>query len=151
MQLEVLVLQTNRLFNNYSTETTEKKRQEKIDFLRNELENINSEQFRFAVDSIIRDENIKRFPTLAQIKAYLPKNNDYKSFKDCDRCRDGTVGVWIYKKEFDREYSYTFRCPFCEAGRNAGSAIPILSQEYHSIPYEKLREKNNKVVAAVNQ
>lgn len=146
-----IILQVKRLYDNYSQKYDEDMLRSKINFILKELPWVTGESFRCAVDFILRDENIKKFPTLSQIRAYLPKGIENKSYSDCDRCRDGTVGVWIHKPEFNRDYCYTFRCPFCEAGRYAGSAIPLLPQEYHSMPYEKLREKNNKVAAAINQ
>ena len=57
-----MVLCVNRLYNNYNPETSQKIRDDKIKFLMSELSKYESYQFEKAVDSIISDENIKKFP-----------------------------------------------------------------------------------------
>lgn len=145
MQIEVIILQTRRLFENYSPELSDKKRDEKIQFLMEELKNYNAYQFETAVNKILKDENIKKFPSIAQIKANMPTIEAKKEdAKDCDHCRCGLTPVWVPKqvsKNEIRYYQYSFACPFCEAGKTMQGRFPILPTEYQSIPYEILRKK----------
>lgn len=145
MQIEGFILQINRLFDNYDQAISEKKKEDKIQFLRKELERYSNYQFETAVNRILKDENIRRFPTLAQIKANMPiVETKETELKDCDRCRDGLIPVWIPKQITKNEisyYQYSFACPFCEAGKTMQGRFPILPTEYQSIPYEILRNK----------
>ncbi len=141
MNLDVLILQTNRLFLNYSPEVSEKKREEKISFFRQELTGISEYQFKTAVDEIIKDVNIKKFPTIAQIRGYIPRNNSKaEEMKDCDHCHGGIAPVWQFKESLKRHYQFAYACPFCEAGRVKQKTFPLLPIEYHSIPFEVLRK-----------
>lgn len=137
-----IIMQVKRLYDNYSQKHDEEIVRAKINFIFRELPGIKGEDFRSAVDFILRDENIKKFPTISQIRAYLPKSQKGE-YTDCDHCRSGITTVLVFKKEFNKEYEYAYACPFCDAGKNAGSGIPVLPYEYHSIPYEKLRERKN--------
>jgi hypothetical protein len=141
---DMVILQVKRLYDNYSQRYDEELLRDKVNFILKELPWLEGNSFKSAVDFILQDENIKKFPTIAQIRAYLPKKSRLE-LKDCDHCRGGITSLWIFKPEFNREYSYAYACPFCEAGKAKSKDIPILPYEYHSIPYEKLRERRQEV------
>ena len=66
----------NRLYKNYATETSERVRNEKIEFLHEELNSYKDISLEKAIDSILKDENIKKFPTIAQIKNYIRQSGN---------------------------------------------------------------------------
>ena len=127
MTMEMIVLQVNRLFNNFSPETSQKIREEKINFLRSELHNCNDQQFRRAVDGILGDENIKKFPTLSQFRNHLKSggNNQVQDLRGCQRCEDsGYYNVWQLRR--DSWYSFAYRCN-CEKG-NSIQSVPLIDE-----------------------
>lgn len=115
MKSEIVIECVNRLYNNYNPETSQKIRDDKISFLISELKNYKDWQFIKAVDSIVSDENIKRFPPLATIRNYMPaqekSNTEY-----CVRCeQSGYYTVWqrhgaIKGKDDGHWYRHVYGC-----------------------------------------
>ena len=127
MKIETMVLCVNRLYNNYNPETSQKIRDDKIKFLMSELSKYESYQFEKAVDSIISDENIKKFPTIAQIKAYIPRGDSKAGQEYCDKCeRTGYYNVWQYRESIGKYYTYAYRCP---CNNTTMQNIPTLASE----------------------
>lgn len=109
-QLEI-IKQVNRLYDNYNADIDQEIRSAKIEFLNRELSTYNTKAFIIACNSIIADENIKRFPSLAQIKNYIPRNDSIETQDFCDKCeRTGYYNIWQYKESLNRWYSVAYRC-----------------------------------------
>lgn len=141
MNIETVVIQVNRLCDNYNPEYASKARDAKIKLFHDELQYLNDHSLQLAVDEILKDANIKKFPTIAQIKGYIPRNNNMaEEIKDCDHCRNGLTWIWQYKEKLGSHYQIAYACPFCEAGRVKQKTFPLLPIEYHSIPFEVLRK-----------
>ena len=153
MDLQSVVLCVNRLYNNYNPETSQKLRDDKIKFLMSELGNNQSFQLEKAVDGIIHDENIRKFPTLAQIKNYMPavalKETEY-----CNTCEHtGYYNVWQLKQDINKYYSIAYACS-CNTSANGmtvidSRAIPIRAHNPYP-PNDKRHEIINKQKAEWN-
>lgn len=130
MNTETLILQVNRMLRNYDSKISDKDKMEKINFLRNELIKYTEYQFEKAVDSILNNANIKKFPTLAQIKSYIEKPLDVEKPKGCEKCEfTGYFNLWQKRK--DRYYSFAYRCD-CLLGEKhkAGKGLmPLIDQQ----------------------
>lgn len=142
MSLDVLVMQVKRLYENYNSNRDDDLIKNKVKFIQREIPNIEARAFSRAVDEILRDENIKRFPSIAQIKSFLPRQQASQiELNDCDHCRSGLTPVWQFKEKLNRHYQYSYACPFCDAGKAMSERFPYLPDEYRSIPYETLRSR----------
>mgnify|MGYP001577301662 CR=1 FL=1 len=110
MNVDAIVLGVNRLYNNYNPETSQKIRDDKIKFLNDEFKEYESWQFERAIKDIISDENIKKFPTIAQIKNYMPRTTgEVQEF--CDKCeRTGYYTVWQFRESLNKYYDFAYRC-----------------------------------------
>jgi hypothetical protein len=125
MMIETIILQVKRMFNNFAPEAAQKIREEKIHFLTHELRNYTDDQFRHAVDNILGDENIKRFPTLAQLKNHLRSSGNHQAqeLQGCQSCEDsGYYVIWQLRRE--AWYSFAYRCN-CEKG-NSIPNVPLI-------------------------
>lgn len=120
MNLETTVTQTNKLFANFCPELPQKYREEKIKLIHSELYHIHDQAFVNAVEDILSDENVRKFPTIAQLKLYAVKYKksacDNQQAEGCEKCDRGVISSFLYKERFKRWYRYTFRCT-CEAGQ----------------------------------
>lgn len=135
MSVESIILAINRLVSNYCPDIGQKAREEKIRFFSEYLKNYTEQQIDNAVMAILHDENIKRFPTLAQIKNHITRNIVHIKHNDCDHCQNGCVPVWQLMPN-GLKYCYTYACHACAAGRHVN--LPILPTEYRAIPYKVL-------------
>lgn len=153
MNIEAIVLGVNRLYDNYAPETSKASKDNKIQFLNRELSGYSSYQFDKAVCAIVSDENIKRFPTLAQIKNHMPRTveKDMENTKYCTKCEGtGYYSVWQYKTGINKHYSFPYRCrcnntfmqhiPLIDP-----SAIPV--RAHNGYPPNDIRHKefNNRI------
>lgn len=127
MKIETMVLCVNRLYNNYNPETPQKIRDDKIKFLMTELAKYESYQLERAVDGVISDENIRKFPVIAQIKNHMPRNDSQETHEYCDKCeRTGYYNVWQKRESIGKYYYFAYRCP-CNTTTNL--SMPVLAVE----------------------
>lgn len=127
MKIETMVLCVNRLYNNYNPETSQKIRDDKIKFLMTELAKYESYQLEKAVDGVISDENIKKFPGIAQIKNYMPRNDSHETQEFCDNCeRTGYYNVWQKRESIGKWYDFAYRCA---CNNTTMQNIPVLASE----------------------
>ena len=115
MKTETIIFQVNRLIRNFNPESGARIIESKIDLIRDELaENYTDRQFIEAVDEILHDENVKRFPTIAQIRNYMRKGKAHsheEAQRFCDTCEGtGYYSIWQYKESLGQYYSFPFRC-----------------------------------------
>lgn len=127
MNIEELIPEVYRLYDNYNMDTDKETRQAKANFLYKEIKYYPGDALNKAVDQIISDENIKKFPTVAQIKNYMRLHNSQpiRDLQGCDKCeRTGYYTLWQFKQNIGRYYSFAFRCD-CALG-NSFPSMPLI-------------------------
>lgn len=118
MSIQAIIELTNRLYDNYNPETSQKVRESKIDLLRIELKGYSAKQIGDACQRIMQDENIKKFPNVAQLKAFIPRWENKQDSKGCVSCEDtGYYTIWQKRDSMGKYYSFSFRCR-CEKGQS---------------------------------
>lgn len=116
MRIETIVTHVNRMIKNYSPEAAVKVIEAKINLVRDELaENYSDRQFIEAIDEILHDENVKRFPTIAQIRNFMRKGKIHTqegaATHYCTQCeKSGYYNVWQYMQGLGKYYSLAYRC-----------------------------------------
>ena len=143
MNVDAIVLGVNRLYNNYNPETSQKIRDDKIKFLNDEFKEYESWQFERAIKDIVSDENIKKFPTIAQIKNYMPRTTG-ETQEYCDKCeRTGYYNVWQLKQDLNKYYSIAYACK-CNKSAHGMTVIDDLAipiRAHNPIPPDDARYK----------
>ena len=127
MEMTEIIKQVNRLYDNYNADTHQEIRGAKIEFLNRELSKYNTKAFVIACDSILADENIKKFPSLSQIKNYIPKGDSKEIQEFCDKCeRTGYYNQWQWREQLNKYYDFTYRC---HCNHTIMLNIPVLASE----------------------
>ncbi len=110
MKHETVVEAVNKLSTNYDTYTPPETKEQRIRLLFDAFKHKQDSSLKSCVDKIIRDENIKKFPTLAQIENYLPTIVE-KEQEFCNTCeRTGYYNVWQLKQDLNKYYSIAYAC-----------------------------------------
>lgn len=128
MNQETLVLQINKLFDNYNQAAPPAMRDAKIRLLAPQLAQYHSDSLIRAVDKIINDENITYFPTVSQLKGYLRAGiNQNKAYlQGCDKCdMSGYFTLWQLRD--GKHYAFAYRCD-CALGQSYSGMPQIDSQ-----------------------
>ena len=114
--------QVDRLYDNYSISASPKIREDKVSFLFRELEHTKTQYFIKATHRILRDESIRTFPSLAQIKNYMVISSDVESQqKFCKQCEEsGYYTTWQLRDA--QWYSFAFRCA-CNTSQSLSMTI----------------------------
>ena len=123
MNLQTIVLQVGRLMDNFSPEASRNVKDAKIRIVQQELSYADDNAFVDAVSDIMADENIRKFPTIAQLRVYIGQRTKYVVIEGCGKCDRGIISSWIYKDEMKKWYAYGFKCR-CEASKRLKAFIP---------------------------
>jgi len=111
MKMETVIEAVNKLSTNYESYTAQELKDSRVKLLMESFKHKLDSSLKTAVDRVIRDENIKKFPTVMQIENYMPViHNQHQEF--CDRCeRTGYFNVWQYRESIGKHYDIAYRCP----------------------------------------
>jgi|SRR3972149_11174639 len=106
MRIETVVECVNKLSTNYDLIVNEGLREERIRLLAETFKHKLDNSLKVAVERIIHDENIKKFPRIEQIENYMPVITELHQ-KYCDKCEGtGYYNVWQYRESI----SFAYRC-----------------------------------------
>lgn len=110
MEMDSIIQGVNKLYDNYETTMPQDVRKAKANLLYRELQYYTGRSFLTSIENILSDENIKRFPTIAQIKNYMQQIPQHKEHQEyCDKCeKTGYYNVWQLRH--DSWYSFAYRC-----------------------------------------
>ena len=141
MRLETVIEAVNKLSTNYDTYTPPELKEQRIKLLSDAFKHKQDSNLKSAVDKVIHDENIKKFPTLAQLENYMPtgieKDPDY-----CNTCeRTGYYNVWQLKQDINKYYSIAYACKCNKTAHGMtvidDLAIPIRAHNPYPPKYAK--------------
>ena len=125
MRMETVIECVNKLSANYDLVVNEKLRDERIKLLSETFKNKLDSSLKSAVDRVLHDENIKKFPTIMQIENYMPiLHNQPQEF--CDKCeRTGYYNQWQWREQLNKYYDFAYRCP---CNHTTLQNIPVLDK-----------------------
>ena len=111
MKHETIVEAVNKLSTNYDTFTSAELKEQRVKLLMEGFKHKLDSSLKSAVDKVLHDENIKKYPTIMQIENYMPVlHNQTQEF--CDKCeRTGYYSVWQFRESIGKHYSFAYRCP----------------------------------------
>jgi hypothetical protein len=159
MQIEIFIVQMNRLFANFCSELSENAKKAKINFFMSEiLDKYSDEAMIYAVERILNDENIKKFPSLAQLKTYLREKNKTVHKESCPICEHtGYFTIWQIRRFENNDethsgkyypFAYRCNCPLGNSFRNLKTVDPKAIPERAHNPFPpdnpKHKEFNNR-------
>ena len=125
MRIETVIECVNKLSTNYDLIVNEKLRDERIKLIAETFKHKLDNSLQVAVESIIHDENIKKFPRIEQIENYMPAIAG-RHQKYCDKCEGtGYFNLWQYR-ESGRYCSFAYRCA---CNTTTMSEMPILHHD----------------------
>ena len=126
MKMETVIECVNKLSANYDLVVNEKLRDERIKLLSETFKNKLDSSLKSAVDRVLHDENIKKYPTVMQIENYMPVlHNQTQNF--CEKCEGtGYYNVWQRRESVGEWYSFAYRCP---CNNTTMQNIPALAAE----------------------
>ncbi len=110
MKIETVIECVNKLSANYDFGVNEKLRDDRIKLLSEAFKNKLDSSLKSAVERVIHDENIKRFPIISQLENYMPVlHNQAQEY--CDKCeRTGYYNVWHRRESIGKWYDFAYRC-----------------------------------------
>ena len=123
MRHETVIAAVDALSTNYDTFTPPELKEQRVKLLRDAFKHKLDSSFKTAVDSVLHDENIKKFPTLVQIENYMPKiTNRQQQF--CDICKGtGYFNVWQFREKAYYSFAYACNC------NNEKHAMPVIDPQ----------------------
>ena len=126
MKMETVIECVNKLSTNYDLVVNEKFREERIKLLSEVFKHKLDSSLKSAVEKVLHDENIKKYPTIMQIENYMPiLHNQTQEY--CDKCeRTGYYTVWQYRESISKYYDFAYRC-LCNS--TTMQNIPALASE----------------------
>lgn len=123
MKIETVIECVNKLSTNYDLVVNEKLKEERIKLLFDNFKHKLDTSLKSAVEKVMHDENIKKFPTIMQLENYMPiLYNPSPEF--CDKCeRTGYYNVWQRRESIGKYYSFAFRC---RCNTTTDQSMPVL-------------------------
>ena len=126
MRIETVIECVNKLSTNYDLVPSDKQKDERIKLFAEAFKHKLDNSLRAAVDSIIHDENVKKFPMVTQVENYMPAITE-RHQKFCDKCEGtGYFNVWQYRESIGRYCSFAYRCACNTTSMNE---MPILHHD----------------------
>lgn len=111
MKIETIIECVNKLSTNYDLVINEKLKDDRIKLLFDAFKHKLDSSLKTATESVLKDENITRFPTVTQLENHMPiPHRQVQEF--CDKCeRAGYYNIWQLRESIGNWYSFAYRCP----------------------------------------
>ncbi|OHB68805.1 MAG: hypothetical protein A2W17_01460 [Planctomycetes bacterium RBG_16_41_13] len=111
--IETIVLQVNRLYDNFAAATSRSVRDTKVKLFQRELSRMSDDKFIQICGLLIKDSKTHTFPTVSDffgisrdLRQQTEKDNPY-----CDACDNtGYYTIWQRRQEFEKYYNFVYKC-----------------------------------------
>ena len=110
MNHKTIVDAVDKLSTNYDTFTSVELKEQRVKLLMEAFKYKLDSSLKSAVERVIHDENIKRFPIISQLENYMPVlHNQAQEY--CDKCEHtGYYNVWQRQESIGKWYDFAYRC-----------------------------------------